>query len=165
LSCLVEQNNISDIELLLFHLLQYTTMAEASLYTQAEQEEKIVRLIIENNKHARYAAIWDLDGKVLSEKHAKGEKNILTLEETQGTIKRSLERWKERDELRDKIGKGEYSVVSYEKIKRISIPLEGGRILFVSVDGGQNVEIKYIMELVDYTLNKVVAMFPIPDKE
>jgi len=140
-------------------------MAEASLYSKAEQEEKIVRMIIENNKHARYAAIWDLDGKVLSEKHAKGVENILTLEETQGTIKRSLERWKERDEVADKIGKGEYSVVSYEKIKRISIPLEGGRILFVSVDGGKNVEIKYIMELVDYTLHKVVPMFPVPDEE
>ncbi len=140
-------------------------MAEASLYTKAEQEEKIVRMIIENNKHARYAAIWDLNGKVLSEKHAKGEENILTLEETQSTIKRSLERWKERDEVADKIGKGEYSVVSYEKIKRISIPLEGGRILFVSVDGGKNVEIKYIMELVDYTLHKVVPMFPVPDEE
>jgi len=140
-------------------------MTEASLYSQAEQEEKIVRLIIENNKHARYAAIWDLDGKVLSEKHAKGEENILTLEETQGTIKRSLERWKERDEITAKIGKGEYAIVSYEKITRISIPLEGGRILFVSVDAGENVEIKYIMELVDYTLNKVVAMFPVPDKE
>jgi len=140
-------------------------MAETSLYTKAEQEEKIVRMIIENNKHARYAAIWDLNGQVLSEEHAKGEENILTLEETQITIKRSLERWKERDEFADKIGKGEYSVVSYEKIKRISIPLEGGRILFVSVDGGKNVEIKYIMELVDYTLNKVVAMFPVPDEE
>ena len=93
-------------------------MAEASLYTKAEQEEKIVRMIIENSKHARYAAIWDLNGKVLSKKHAKGEENILTLEETQTTIKRSLERWKERDEFADKIGKGEYSVVSYEKIKR-----------------------------------------------
>jgi len=55
--------------------------------------------------------------------------------------------------------------VSYEKIKRISIPLEGSRILFVSVDGGKNVEIKYIMELVDYTLHKVVPMFPVPDEE
>ena len=153
------------MKFLLFYLLQYTTMAESSLYSKAEQEEKIVRMIIENNKHARYAAIWDTNGKVLSEKHAKDKENILTLEETQSTIKRSLERWKERDEVADKIGKGEYSVVSYEKIKRISIPLEGNRILFVSVDGGKNVEIKYIMELVDYTLNKVVPMFPVPDEE
>ncbi len=140
-------------------------MAEASLYSKAEQEEKIVRMIIENNKHARYAAIWDLNGQVLSEKHAKGEENILTLEETQGTIKRSLARWKERDEISDKIGKGEYAIVSYEKIKRISIPLEGGRILFVSVDGGEKVDMKYIAELVDYTLHKVVPMFPVADEE
>ena len=140
-------------------------MTESTLYTKAEQEEKIVRLILENNKHARYAAIWDLGGKTLCEKHAKDEENILTLEETQGTIKRSLERWKERDEVADKIGKGEYAVVSYEKIKRISIPMEGGRILFVSVDAHEKVDMKYIMELVDYTLHKLVPLFPIQKEE
>jgi len=51
-------------------------MPESTLYTKEEQEEKIVRLILENNKHARYAAIWDLNGKILCEKHAKGEENI-----------------------------------------------------------------------------------------
>ena len=140
-------------------------MLKTTIYTKAEQEEKIIRNILEKNKHARYAAIWDLKGEILCEKHAKDQENILSLEETQDTIRRSLERWKERDKVADKIGKGEYAVVSYEKIKRISIPLEGGRILFVSVDGGKNVEIKYIMELVDYTLHKVVPMFPIPDEE
>ena len=140
-------------------------MLKTTIYTKAEQEEKIIRNILEKNKHARYAAIWDLNGTVLSEKHAKGEENILTLEETQSTIKRSLERWKERDKVADKIGKGEYAVVSYEKIKRISIPLEGGRILFVSVDAGKDVQIKYIMKLVDYTLHKLVPLFPVADKE
>ncbi len=140
-------------------------MLKTTIYTKAEQEEKIVRNILEKNKHARYAAIWDLKGEILCEKHAKDQENILTLEETQDTIRRSLERWKERDKVADKIGKGEYAVVSYEKIKRISIPLEGGRILFVSVDAGKDVQIKYIMKLVDYTLHKLVPLFPVADKE
>ncbi len=58
----------------------------------------------------------------------------MRLEETQSSIRCSLARWKERDEVADKIGKGEYAIVFYEKIKRISIPLEGGQILFVSID-------------------------------
>jgi len=140
-------------------------MLKTTIYTKAEQEEKIVRNILEKNKHARYAAIWDLKGEILCEKHAKDQENILTLEETQDTIRRSLERWKERDKIADKIGKGEYAVVSYEKIKRISIPLEGGRILFVSVDAGKDVQIKYIMKLVDYTLHKLVPLFPVADEE
>jgi len=140
-------------------------MLKTTIYTKAEQEEKIVRNILEKNKHARYAAIWDLKGEILCEKHAKDQENILTLEETQRSIKSSLDRWKQRDEVADKIGKGEYAVVSYEKIKRISIPLEGGRILFVSVDGGKDVQIKYIMKLIDYTLHKLVPLFPLADKE
>ncbi len=140
-------------------------MLKTTIYTKAEQEEKIVRNILEKNKHARYAAIWDLKGEILCEKHAKDKKNILSLEETQDTIRLSLKRWKERDKVADKIGKGEYALVSYEKIKRISIPLEGGRILFVSVDAGKDVQIKYIMKLIDYTLHKLVPLFPIADKE
>ena len=134
-------------------------MTKTSLLTKEQEEEKIVRMILDDNKHARYAAIWDLNGNILCEKHAKGEKNILTLEETQSSIRRSIARWKERDEVADKIGKGEYAVVSYEKIKRISIPLEGGRILFVSVDAGKNVRMKDIMEIIDYSLHKIVPLF------
>lgn len=85
----------------------------------------------------------------------------MTLEETPGTIKQSLNRWKERDEVADKIGKGEYAIVSYEKIKQVSIPIDGKRTLFVSVDAHEKVDIKYILELVDYTLHKLVPMFPI----
>ena len=140
-------------------------MTMKSVYTKEQQEEKIVRMLLANNKHARYAAIWDLDGKILCEKHAKDKENILTLKETQSSIRRSLDRWKERDELIDKIGKGEYAVVSYEKLKRISIPLEGGRILFVSVDAGKKVDIKYIMELIDYTLHKCVPLFSSPHQD
>ncbi|WP_179370932.1 hypothetical protein [Nitrosopumilus ureiphilus] len=55
--------------------------------------------------------------------------------------------------------------MSYEKIKRISMPLEGGCILFVSVDAHEKVDMKYIMELVDYTLHKLVPLFPVAEEE
>lgn len=51
-------------------------MTESTLYTKVEQEEKIMRLIIENNKHVRCAAIWDLNGNILCEKHAKVKKTF-----------------------------------------------------------------------------------------
>ncbi len=37
-------------------------MLKTTIYTKAEQEEKIVRNILEKNKHSSYAAFWDLKG-------------------------------------------------------------------------------------------------------
>jgi len=136
------------------------TTEKSTLYTKEEQEEKIIRMILKNNKHARYAAICDANGDILCDEYCKDGENILTLEETKDSLKRSLARWKEREEFADKIGKGEYAVVSYEKIKRVTIPMEDDRIVFVSVDSGKNVEMKYVLELIDYTLHKCFPLFP-----
>jgi len=135
-------------------------MTETTLFTKQEQEEKILRMILDYNKSARYAAICDAKGNILCDKHCEDGENILTLEETKASLKTSLDRWRERDEHANKIGNGEYAVVSYEKIKRITVPLEGDRMLFVSVNAGKNVHIKDVMDIVDYTLHKLVPDFP-----
>ena len=126
--------------------------------TKEEQEENIIRMILDDSKYVRYVAICDTKGKILCDKHARGKKNILTLEETKTLLRTALDRWRKRYELADKIGKGEYAIVSYEKIKRITVPLDKDRLLFVSVDGGKNVHMKDIMEIVDYTLHKFVPL-------
>ena len=129
---------------------------KTTLVIKEEQEKEIIRMILDDNKYVRYVAICDAEGKIICDKHARDEKNILTLEETKTLLKTAMDRWKKRYELVDKIGKGEYSVVSYEKIKRITVPLDEDHLLFVSVDGGKNVRMKDIMEIVDYTLHKFV---------
>jgi hypothetical protein len=128
--------------------------------TKEEQENKILQMILDDNKYVRYAAICDAEGKILCDKRAKNKENLLTLEETKTLLKTALDRWRKRYELADKIGKGEYSVVSYEKIKRITVPLGKDRLLFVSVDGGKNVRMKDIMEIVDYVSHKFVPLSP-----
>jgi len=63
-----------------------------------------------------------------------GLKNIVPVSETKQTILRALHAWRDNAGVKKNIGSGLYSIASYEKIKRITVPLDNGRLLFCSVD-------------------------------
>ena len=117
---------------------------------EMNSEGKLVSMIMDTNQYVRFAAICDSDAKILWQSHRNDIDNILTLEETKASLKRSFDTWKERDELSDKVGKGKYAIVGYEKIKRITIPLNNGHMLFVSVEREKPAYIQDIMNIVDY---------------
>lgn len=122
----------------------------ASLDAKMDPEGKLVSMIMEANRYVRYAAVSDGEGKILWNSHRNNVNNILTLDETKASLKRSLQTWKARDELSNKIGKGRYAIVAYDKIKRITIPLPNSHMLFVSVEGEKPEYIKDILHIVDY---------------
>ena len=72
------------------------------------------------------------------------------MEETKDSLKRAIATWKVRDELSNKVGKGRYAIVGYDKIKRITVPLTNGHMLFVSVEGEKPEYIGDIMKIVDW---------------
>ena len=92
------------------------------------------------------------------ENHRKDHENILTLEETQDILKRACENWKIRHEISPKAGKGKHIIVSYEKIKRLTIPLGHDHLLFVSVDSDKDEHIKDIMNIIDYVQNTLAKL-------
>lgn len=120
-----------------------------------EDERKLVNMILQGNKNARYAAVSDSEGKIISDEHRGGEENILTLEETKNMLIRAIQNWKIRENISPKVGKGQYAIVTYEKIKRITIPLPDDHILFVSVDSDEDDHIKDIMKSITYVQNLV----------
>ena len=113
-------------------------------------EGKLVSMIMEGIQYARFAAVCDQDGSILWNSHRNEVDNILTLDETKASLKRAVDTWKERDALSDKIGKGRYAIVGYDKIKRITVPLRNGHMLFVSVEGEKPEYIGDIMKIVEY---------------
>ena len=117
---------------------------------QIDDEGKLVSMIMEANKYVRFAAICDTGGKILWNSHRNDVENILTLDETKDSLKRALATWKTRDELSNKIGKGRYAIVGYDKIKRITVPLTNGHMLFVSVEGEKPEYIGDIMKIVEW---------------
>ena len=113
-------------------------------------EGKLVSMIMEGIQYARFAAICDEQGSILWNSQRNEVDNILTLDETKASLKRSIDTWRERENLSEKIGKGRYAIVGYDKIKRITVPLNNGHMLFVSVEGEKPEYIGDIMKIVEY---------------
>lgn len=82
----------------------------------------------------RFATIFDMSGKVLFSEHRKNVENLLTQEESQKSLQLAINAWKSRNEVSSKIGKGKYALVEYEKIKRITMPIDSDHILYLTTD-------------------------------
>jgi len=115
-----------------------------------DDEGKLVSMMLEANKNVRYACICDQDANILWNSRRNGIDSIMTLEDTKDSLKLSLENWKKRDGLTEKIGKGKYAIVGYEKLKRISVPLRNNHMLYVHVEGDKPEYISDIMKIVDW---------------
>jgi hypothetical protein len=46
----------------------------------------------------------------------------------------ALARWGLRNALASKVGKGRYAMAEYEKVKRITIPLENNHLLLITTE-------------------------------
>ncbi len=98
-----------------------------------DKYEKLLNMLMDFNDNIRYAAVADSDGKIMWNSQRTGLKNIVPIEETKQTIGRALRGWKENATVKNYLGSGLYSISSYEKIKRISVPLDGGKMLFCTI--------------------------------
>jgi hypothetical protein len=82
----------------------------------------------------RFATIFDTNGKILQTGHREGAQNLLTPEESKRSLEQAVNIWKLRSELAPKIGKGQYVLAAYEKIKRITMPLDDEHLLYVTAE-------------------------------
>jgi hypothetical protein len=99
-----------------------------------DKYEKLLDMIMDFNDTVRFAAVTDEKGEILWNSQRTGLKNIVPVSETKQTILRALHAWRENAGVKKNIGSGLYSIASYEKIKRITVPLDNGKLLFCSVN-------------------------------
>ena len=86
------------------------------------------------NESVRFAAVSNKNGEILWHSQREGLKNIVPLEETKQTIKRAIEGWEENLAIKNNVGDGLYTIASYEKIKRITVPLDSENVLFLTMN-------------------------------
>lgn len=82
----------------------------------------------------RLVTICDNDGKIIYSDHREGVKNLLSPEESKESLEMALDSWKKRTKLEPKIGKGKYVLAEYEKVKRITIPLNYKHLLYITTE-------------------------------
>jgi hypothetical protein len=115
-----------------------------------------LEVLMMSNKKVRFSAICNLEGKLLFQKRREDIRELFSLEETQKQLSVTIDSWKSRSEIKDKIGKPMYSITSYEKIKRMTIPIDDEHLLFISMDNKEeevekfrNINIKNISALLE----------------
>jgi hypothetical protein len=100
-----------------------------------EKHEKLLNMLMEFNPLVRFTAVFSKDGTIEWSSQRDNVTNIIPIEETKASVKRAAESWNARGTLsQNGTGAGMYTITAYEKIKRITIPLDDDHILFISTD-------------------------------
>jgi len=115
-----------------------------------DDEGRLVDNLLEANKNVRYACICDGEGKILWNSRRNDIQSLITLEDTRASVKKACENWMERDKLSEKIGKGRYAIVDYEKLKRITVPLTNNHLLYMHVEPDKPAYIGDILKIIKY---------------
>ncbi len=125
-----------------------------------EQHEKLLNMLMDFNPLVRFCAVCTNDGEIEWHSQRDSVTNIIPLEETKASIKRASESWNARAGLSGSgAGRGMYTITAYDKIKRITIPLDEEHLLFISTDNspkkqkrsyGKLVGMGEIMSIVDF---------------
>jgi hypothetical protein len=85
---------------------------------------RICKEILDLDPKIRYVGVCDDTGGTKYGGQREGVENLLSPEETKKSNLQALARWSLRNTLSSKVGKGRYAMAEYEKVKRITIPLE-----------------------------------------
>jgi hypothetical protein len=94
-----------------------------------------VKKLVNLNKSIRWAGIANQLGIIIKETYREGLRPLLTSEDNLEYAANTIARHKERMKYEPKIGKLEYTLVKYEKVNRIMIPLNNdNNYLLFSLD-------------------------------
>jgi hypothetical protein len=96
--------------------------------------DDLCKSILDLDSKIRFAGICDESGEIKHGGQKEGIENILSNEETRKSNLQALARWGLRNSLSPKIGKGKYAMAEYEKIKRITIPLDDDHLLLITTE-------------------------------
>jgi len=127
-----------------------------------EKHEKLLNMLMDFNPLVRFTAVCSRDGEIEWSSQRDDVTNIISIEDTKASIQRASASWNAREDLSENgTGRGMYTITAYEKIKRITIPLDDDHILFISTnnepkrdkDYGRLVGMGDIMSIVDF-INK-----------
>jgi hypothetical protein len=107
----------------------------------------LVEKILDANHHIRFAAVFDMAGNVLATKERKGVERLLTAEDTNEWAGKAVNAWKDRAQLYPKLGEGQYALVVYKNLKRITMPVGKDHLIYVTFDydGGQEDVIQAVL--------------------
>ena len=104
-----------------------------------ENSSEIINLecdeILSLDNSLRFVAMCSKEGKMLNVKYREDISPLLSEKELLYSIIKSVERNNVRKESEEKLGRAIYSITAYTNVKRATIPINGGGLIFVSFEG------------------------------
>jgi hypothetical protein len=117
-----------------FIKLDPTTLIRFLILLQNMDYGKLCKDILELDQNIRFAGVSDDTGEIRFGGQREGISNLLSSEETKRSNLQALARWSLRNSLAPKIGRGRYAMAEYERIKRITFPLEDYHLLLITTE-------------------------------
>lgn len=90
--------------------------------------------IMKLDQKIRFVVIVDMEGRKMSGGQRDGISNHLSPEDERQSIRHAIDAWKLRMHFTGSIGKGKYAFAEYEKIKRITIPVDDKHLIYMTVE-------------------------------
>ena len=96
--------------------------------------DQVCKSILEIDPKIRFAGICDETGETKHGGMRQGLTSLLSPQESQKSNLQAVGRWGLRKSLTTKTGRGIYAITEYEKLKRITIPLDDDHLLVVTTE-------------------------------
>jgi hypothetical protein len=106
------------------------------------------------DKSIRWMAITDKFGIIINTDHRQGLKPLLTQEENEEYASSTVTRQKTRTKFESKIGKLIYAFGRYEKLNRVTIPINDNYYLLLTLDVEERNYDEILMEKVISLIEK-----------
>ena len=101
---------------------------------ESEQYHKLYETIQNLDPKIRFVTIIDYEGRLLFGGQKEGVTDYLSPGFQKESLRHAMDAWKLRDKYSDFIGKGKYAIAAYEKIKRITVPLKGNKLIYFTTE-------------------------------
>ena len=92
----------------------------------------VVEKALKISPKIQFATVCNMLGEVKYSEHRLDVTNLLSKTERLKSIESATRAWSLRNEFASKIGKGEFVIVQYGKIKRIVVPLDESHLLYMT---------------------------------
>ncbi|HSD05451.1 MAG TPA: DUF6659 family protein [Nitrosopumilaceae archaeon] len=96
--------------------------------------ERLYKEIMNLDPNVRLAIVLNRSGERISGGYRENLKHFLTSDELSMVLYHASQRWEGRKHLAHKIGNALYSMTEYEKVKRMSFPIDENHMVLVSTE-------------------------------
>lgn len=112
---------------------------------------KLCSLILGIEPQIRGVFVYHYSGELLAGGMRNGIQSYLPPEDLTKSTYNAISRWQTRELLYPYLGAGKYSITEYEKVKRITFPLDNHVILIVGieVEAEHDIIIRKILQLIN----------------